>query len=275
MMWMCAYAQAGQVINNNLITRPFRHHVWQEILTFYVNSKAEVDFAKVRAHPKRLNDYLEQLAACSPENDPDAFPRATDRTAYWINAHNALAMRIILDHYPIVTTAQIPNMETNIRYQLGGNTYSLKKIRLKLGLYAKQDPPLLFTLTDYTVSAPRIQREAFAGDSLKRLKTQATVESVSNPAIIQTQNGSACTGLKLSAFFKGYEGALLSRTPASVDDAVNVHEADFVPVSLSRERWTDQLRTRITSTVYTRPKKDCEPSVAFMPQDKTLRQLRF
>jgi hypothetical protein len=257
------------VLNDSLVTRPFRHHVWQEVLTSCVNSKAEVDFAKVRAHPKRLNDYLEQLAACSPDNDPGAFPRGTDKTAYWINAHNALALRIILDNYPIATTAQIPNLETNIHYQLGGSTYSLKKIRQKLGMFARQDPKLLFTLTDYTGSAPRIQREAFVGDNLKRLENQAAAEGVSNPAVIQIQNGSACGGVKLSSFFKGYERGLFSPTATTITDA------GFVPVSLTRESWADLLRPFLPSTACARPTKGCGNPVVFMPWDKTLRQVRF
>lgn len=272
---LCAYARASRVLNDSLVTRPFRHHVWQEVLTSCVNSKAEVDFAKVRAHPKRLNDYLEQLATCSPENDPGAFPKATDKTAYWINAHNALALRIILNYYPIATTAQIPNLETNIHYQLGGSTYSLKKIRQKLGLFAKQDPKLLFTLTDYTVSAPPIQREAFLGDNLKRLESQSAAEGISSPGVIQIQSGSACTGLKLSSFFKGYEQGLFSPTAASVEDDTSIPDAGFVPVSLTHESWVNHLRPFLPSAAYARPKKDCANPVVFMPRDKTLRQVRF
>ncbi|WP_373532578.1 DUF547 domain-containing protein [Vampirovibrio sp.] len=270
-----AYAQAGRVIDDSMVTRPFRHHVWQAVLTDFVNCKAEVDFAKLRAHPKRLNDYLGQLAACSPENDPTAFPKASDKTAYWINAHNALALRIILDHYPIATTTHITDLETNIHYQLGGKAYSLKKIRQKLGLYAKQDPQLLFTLTDYTVGSPRIQREAFEGSSLTRLEKQAVSEGISNPEVIRIEKAGACTGLQLSPFFKGYERGLFSRPVASVEDRDHIPEAGFVPVALTSEGWVDHLRPFLPPAAYARLGNGCHNAVVFMVRDKNLRQVRF
>ncbi len=272
--------QAGKLINDSLVTRPFRHHVWQAVLTQNVNNQGEVDFGRLRAHPRRLNEYLDQLATSSPENDPGNFPTSNDRLAYWINAHNALAMRIILDHYPLTSTAQVNNLETDTHYRLGGKPYTLRKIRQKLSLQARQDPRLMFTLTDYSLGAPAILTEAYEGSTLKALEKQAAAQSLNNPKIVQAQTGSSGVTLKLSPIFHSYERGLFARTVASVEDRESLNdsetqEAGIVPVSYTSNRWTETLSPLMPPAVYAKMRKPGGQSVEFMPNNPTLRQIRY
>lgn len=273
-------AHAGKLLNDSLVTRPFRHHVWQAVLTQNVNSHGEVDFGRLRAHPRRLNDYLDQLAASSPENDPSNFPTSNDRLAYWINAHNALAMRIILDHYPLTSTAQVGNLETNTHYQLGGKPYTLKKIRQKLSLQARQDPLLMFTLTDYSLSAPAILTEAYEGSTMKTLEKQAAAQSLSNPKIMQAQARGSGVTLKLSPIFHSYERGLFARTVASVEDHDSLNDSDsqeagMIPVSYTQNRWVETLRPLMPPATYAKMSRSGGQSVEFMPNNPTLRQIRY
>ena len=281
-VWGCCQLpmQAGKVLNDSLVTRPFRHHVWQAVLTNNVNSKGEVDFGRLRAHPRRLNEDLDQLAASSPENDPGNFPTPNDRQAYWINAHNALAMRIILDHYPLTSTAQVANLETDAHYLLGGKPYTLKKIRQKLSLLARQDPQLMFTLTDYSLGAPVILTEAYEGSTLKTQKQLATTQSLANPQVIEASTGSQGAQLKLSPIFRSYERGLFARTVASVEDQDSLNDADtqeagIIPISNTPNRWTDTLRPFMPPSIYSGIGKHGGMSVEFMPNNPTLRQIRY
>lgn len=282
LLWGCCQisAQAGKLLNDSLVTRPFRHHVWQAVLTQNVNSQGEVDFGRLRAHPRRLNEYLDQLAASSPENDPGNFPNSNDRLAYWINAHNALAMRIILDHYPLTSTAQLGNLETDAHYQLGGKPYTLRKIRQKLSLQARQDPRLMFTLTDYSIGAPAILTEAYEGSTLKTLEKRATTQSLNNPNIMQAQTGSYGITLKLSPIFRSYERGLFARTVASVEDHDSLNDSDtqeagMIPVSYTSNRWTETLSPLMPPATYAKMGKLGGQSVEFMPSNPTLRQIRY
>lgn len=265
-------AQAGKVLNDSLVTRPFRHHIWQDVLTNSVNSRGEVDFGKLRAHPLRLNQYLDQLATCSPENDPTAFPTADEKTAYWINAHNALAMRLILDQYPITSLSEVQAMETNTYYKLGGKPYSLQHIRRKLGLKAKRDVRLMFTLTDYSLGSPAILQDAYEGSNLKTLEKKATAQALKDPKVFQASAGGTCADLKLSRFFRDYERGLFSRTVASVEDRDSMEEG-MVPVSFTG--WTHYLRHLLSPALYAKTGNQCGGDVEFLPDAQTLRQTRL
>ena len=89
-------AHAGQVLNDSFVAKPLSHHLWQEVLSQHVTTEGEVDFTGLRAHPRRLNQYLDQLARFSPDSHPDYFPSYHAKLAYWLNAHNAIALRLIL-----------------------------------------------------------------------------------------------------------------------------------------------------------------------------------
>ncbi len=266
-------AQAGRVLNDSLVTHPFRHHVWQDVLNFAVNEKGEVDFGKVKAYPRRLNEYLEQLAALSPDSHPKDFPQDNDKIAYWINAHNALALRMIINQYPIRSASEVRNLETEARYLLGGRPYSLKQIRDKLGLWVKQDPQLMFALTEYTRGSPAIQKQAYEGLSLKMLEGRAVAQALKDAQVMQVVQGRPCGALRLSSFFQGFEQALFSRSVAEAEDSEALAEPGFVPVTFTG--WAHYIQPMVPPTVAPRLGPDCGPGVSFLPADQVLRQVRF
>jgi hypothetical protein len=274
-MLIATLSQAGQVLNDALITRPFHHHVWQDVLTQAVDSGGDVDFARLRAFPKRLNQYLDQLAAISPESDPSAFPTPADKTAYWINAHNAIALRIILDRYPVRSLDQVPDFEQNNRYALGGQLYSLSQIRSKVAAY-RHDPQVLFDLTDYTRSAPPLLPKAYEGNTLKSLTRQAMHTVLANPHLVAFERiGTACVGIKLSPYFRHYETALFSAPPGEDEDRDALADPGMVPVAFQPTDWQHLLQPFAPPALYSDLNQStCPHEVQFLPADKTLRQVQ-
>ncbi|WP_303675190.1 DUF547 domain-containing protein [Vampirovibrio chlorellavorus] len=266
-------AQAGRVLNDSLVTHPFRHHVWQDVLNFAVTEKGEVDFGKVKAYPRRLNEYLAQLAAVSPESEPKDFPQDNDKIAYWINAHNALALRLIINEYPIRSVADVRNLETEARYLLGGKPYSLRQIRDRLGLWIKLDPQLMFALTEYTRGSPAIQKQAYEGLNLKMLESRAVAQALADAQVVQVVQGRPCGALRLSSFFQGFEAALFSRSVAEIEDGDALGEPGFVPVTFTG--WAHYIQPMVPPAVAPRLGPDCGAGVRFLPADPALRQVRF
>lgn len=264
-----SFSRAGQVLNDALITRPFHHQVWQDVLTQAVDSAGDIDFARLRAFPKRLNDYLDQLAAISPESDPTAFPTSADKTAYWINAHNAIALRLILDHYPVTSLDEVRGFGQNTRYALGGKLYSLSQIRNKVAAY-RHDPQVLFDLTNYTRSAPPLLNRAYEGSDLKLLTRQSVQAILTNPHLVAFEHTgkSSCVSIKLSAYFQEYERALF--TPPSDDDS-GIYTVAFQP-----SNWQHWLQPFASPAIYSDLQKPaCPQRVLFIPNDKTLRQVQL
>lgn len=71
-----------------------------------------VDYAALAANRTDLDLYLERIARTSPTD----LERASrdDRLAFWINAYNACALRLVIDHYPIEQRGGIPGITNRI-----------------------------------------------------------------------------------------------------------------------------------------------------------------
>ena len=159
-------AHAGQVLNDSFVAKPLSHHLWQEVLSQHVTTEGEVDFTGLRAHPRRLNQYLDQLARFSPDSHPDYFPSYHAKLAYWLNAHNAIALRLILNAYPVASLDQIPGLYQNPRYYLGGKSYSLWAIRDRLAREFFLRPQAFFALSVMSESSPRLSSQAYSVEKL-------------------------------------------------------------------------------------------------------------
>src|SRR5215470_13249467 len=74
------------------------HQLFTSGLRRYVTD-AQVHYAQWQKDQGALDSYLKQLAAISPAE----YAHFTDgqKKALWINAYNALTIKVVLDHYPI------------------------------------------------------------------------------------------------------------------------------------------------------------------------------
>jgi hypothetical protein len=269
-------APAGRVLNDAFVTHPFRHHIWQEVLMQNVGPDGAVDFAHLLVYPRRLNEYLDQLAAASPENDPKAFPTHNDQTAYWINAHNAIALRLIINHYPIQSIRQVTDLETNTHYTLGGVGYNLSQIRAK-ALRFDSSPAIAFTMTDYSAGAPPLLARAYEGKELKALSLQARKNTLSSPTLIRFQRkGNGCVSTQLSPYFKGLEASLFSIDQQAADE--DRDQLDDTPPALPDKpmNWHDWLRPLTSGKLYRDlGNPTCPSKIEFLPPAPNLRQVQL
>jgi hypothetical protein len=267
-------AYAGHVLNDALVTRPFRHHIWQDVLNQNMDASGTVNFTRLRAHPKRLNQYLQQLASTSPENHPEFFPTPNDRLAYWINAHNALALRVVLDHYPTDSLANVPDFETNAFYLLGGKPYSLAAIRLHIAPAYALNPDVLYTVTDYTKDSPPILPQAYEGEYLSGQIQQAKMLARAEGVLFTVnRENPACLGLDVSPFLKSFAPILLKpEADWAIEDRDVMGEPNEKP--MPAPTWLERLRPLTSPAVYADLGLRCPHEVRFRPSDRTLRQVR-
>jgi len=227
-------AQAGHVLNDGFVAKPFSHHIWQEVLSGYVTADGRVDFVRLRGNPKRLNQYLEQLARVSPDSQPDYFPGYHAKLAYWINAHNALALRLVLDAYPVATLDALPGFYRNNRYHLGGKPFSLWEIRDRLAREFFLRPQAFFALSSLTESAPRLLNQAYSADKPvleKQIEAMAR-EFLSDPdhvVVIDPKPGE-CATVELDPLIKQFERPIrrFENAKGSLFPSANHSVLDFV-----------------------------------------------
>src|SRR5262245_60156205 len=74
------------------------HALWTEVLRGCVKDD-RVDYAKLKADPQKLDQYVQRLASVTPEELSRW--KKEQRFAYWINAYNACAIKKVVAHYPL------------------------------------------------------------------------------------------------------------------------------------------------------------------------------
>ena len=79
------------------------HSAYTDLLQTYVDDAGMVDYGALKAaHDEALAPYLQMLAETDPSNLDDS-----ERLAFWINAYNALTLKLIIDHYPVESIRDI------------------------------------------------------------------------------------------------------------------------------------------------------------------------
>jgi len=149
------------------------HSAFTDLLQTYVDEAGQVDYASLTAQrDAALTPYLQRLAETDPSNlDRDA------RLAFWINAYNALTLKLIVDHYPVESIKDItpvggPSIpELNAPWfvkvgEVGGQMRTLDEIEHEIIRTRFDAPRIHFALVCAAVSCPRLRREAFTGNRL-------------------------------------------------------------------------------------------------------------
>jgi hypothetical protein len=157
------------------------HGRFTRVLRRFVADDGTVDYAGLQAAADTtLVPYLRQLAAV----DPGRLSRDA-RLALWINAYNALTLKLIVDHYPVQNIWAItpgppePKDESPFRLAVGAvadTARTLDEIEHEIIRERFDEPRIHFALVCAAQSCPPLRREAYTGprlDSQLREQTRA------------------------------------------------------------------------------------------------------
>lgn len=140
------------------------HRTWTAVLGDYVKDGA-VDYRGLAAYGQpALNGYLEALRAASPG---EATWTRDERLAFWVNAYNAFAIRLILDHYPLTSIRSIgflPLAAFRMKFiPLGAarRPISLNTVENDILRTHFQDPRIHFAIVCASRSCPELRAEAY------------------------------------------------------------------------------------------------------------------
>jgi hypothetical protein len=118
-----------------------------------------VDYAELAKRSDQLSQAVEQLSRTSP----DQLATEEDTLCFWVNAHNLLVLKTIVDHYPLKSVEKISDHFGLSGFVVGGKTYTVSRIeeqeirpRLNNG-----DVRVLFTICGGARGDPFLQNHAF------------------------------------------------------------------------------------------------------------------
>ncbi len=151
----------------------FDHSAFTRVLARYVNARGLVDYAGLK-RDHALDAYLAQLAAANPSQLSQE-----GQIAFWLNAYNAGALKLVVDRYPVSTVLRItPNrlgipipgtgqMPFKIRFhRVAGRLYTLDEIEHSILRERFQEPRIHSALVCAAMSCPPLRQEAYVAERL-------------------------------------------------------------------------------------------------------------
>jgi len=152
-------------------TEEARRKNLDQILDLYVRD-GEVYYRALKLERAKLDGYVSAVATASIDNRT-----REERIAFWLNAYNALVLRTVIDHYPILgksadypakSIRQISGAFERLPHRVAGRTLTLDQIEQTV-LPEFRDPRVYLALGRGAEGSGRLRSEAFAPD---RLETQ-------------------------------------------------------------------------------------------------------
>ncbi len=142
-----------------------------------------VYYRALKSDRGRLDTYVRSLAGVSIGSAP-----RDEQVAFWLNAYNALVLRTVIDHYPIVERSheypaksirQIPGAFETARHQVAGQSVTLDQIEQTI-LPGFGDPRVFLALGRGAAGSGRLRSEAFAPESLEQQLADVASECISH-----------------------------------------------------------------------------------------------
>ena len=160
---------------------------YDELLDLYVRD-GEVYYRAMKAERGRLDGFVNQIAGANV----DRLSR-DEKVAFWINAYNALVLRTVVDHYPIVgksaaypqkSIRQIPGAFEHTPHRVAGRTMTLDQIEQTI-LPEFNDPRIFLALGRGAEGGGRLRSEAYSAAKLETQLADAANECINRQHCIQ------------------------------------------------------------------------------------------
>ena len=155
----------------------FDHSAWNDLLKKHVSATGKVNYKTFKADLELLDAYMRSLN----ESAPTESASKEERLAYWINAYNAVTVRLIITNYPVSSITKLDGGKTwdVKRYTNGSKKLSLNDIENTI-LRPMGDARIHFALNCAAKSCPPLLNEAFTSENVNKLLEQRTRQFINS-----------------------------------------------------------------------------------------------
>jgi hypothetical protein len=144
-----------------------------------------VDYKGLHTENKNPSSGYNRLLAQLRTFNPASFSSRKDQVAFWINAYNIGAIKMVLDHYPVES---IRSFKINILknpwkkkvLNIGGALYSLHRIEHEILLGKYRELKAHFAIVCASVSCPEIVPVVYTGKNLTYMINSQAVKLFKN-----------------------------------------------------------------------------------------------
>lgn len=219
----------------------FSHALYDQVLKEYVVD-GRVDYARLKGNRSGLDRYVASLAELKPRIY-EAWDGPT-KIAFWINAYNAITLKVVLNRYPIRRSLspgglvfpadsirQIPGAWDRITHPVMGRPMTLDEIEHGVLRKEFQEPRIHAALVCAAKGCPPLRSEAYEGERLEgQLEDQAR-RFLSDPAKLRIDRRERV--VRLSPIFQwfGQDFLKVHEPPGGFTGHADVERAVLVFVS--------------------------------------------
>ena len=171
---------------------PLTYKNYQYVLKTYVDSRGMVDYPALKANRRELDDFVRSMGSLNP----GAFKQwdSKEKIAFWINAYNALTLKVIIDHYPIKpgllssmiypnnSIRHIPGVWNKIQFLMMGRKMTLSEIEHSTLRKDFDEPRIHVALVCAAMACPPLRNEPYSGEKLDAQLDDQAHRFLSNPA---------------------------------------------------------------------------------------------
>lgn len=135
--------------------------LWADVLAKHVNAQGRFDYEGLMKDRTSFDRFISQV-----ENADLSQLNMDEKKAFWINAYNALTIKVILEHYPVRSIREINfGLVWNVDRKAAGGKKSLGDIEHKI-LRPLGDPRIHFAINCASVGCPKLPNKPFYPETL-------------------------------------------------------------------------------------------------------------
>ena len=138
-----------------------------------------VDYDAIQKDRETTGSFYERVIGQFAAFDPDTLQGRKAGIAFWINAYNIGAIKMIMDHYPVESIRStainwLKNPWNKKIMPVGGAKYSLGHIEHDILIAKYQEPLIHFAIVCASLSCPDLSPQVYEADRLQeQLERQA------------------------------------------------------------------------------------------------------
>lgn len=151
------------------------HEQWTSALKNYVDNEGNVNYAKWKNDTTTLDYYISSLE----ENPPAEYWSKNDSLAYFINAYNAVTVKLILDNYPLKSIRKLVTPWRFKRFNLDEKKVSLNHIEHDI-LRKMGEPRIHFAINCASASCPKLLNKAFYSHTMEKQLEAVTKDFIND-----------------------------------------------------------------------------------------------
>ncbi len=142
--------------------RPF-----EKTIASVLHDNGMIDYRKLKNNYKLLNEFVEALKCLGPETTSQFFPSQQDKIAFWINAHNAVALLEAVKKYPCKSVYSFwQDFNTSTKAYIDGKLLTLAQIANNARKASNYDPRVELALSIPAKGSPKLTKELYNSEKL-------------------------------------------------------------------------------------------------------------